>query len=110
MRYITIAFVIVHFLLIIGCKNKECDFRDNKSISNNEIEKKNNDINNQRIKKRYYRKDAAKVDTFPYFADYKGYRYYFPCGPCRDKFIQEREEYLEKWRKKGRKIRKRKLE
>ena len=110
MRYITIAFVIVHFLLTIGCEKKECDFRDGKSISDNESEKKDSNTVNDKAPKRCYRKDAAKVDTFPYFADYKGYRYYFPCGPCRDKFIQEREAYLEKWRKKGRKIRKRKLE
>ena len=109
MSYLNSIFVILFFLLVIGCEKKECEFRDDRYISNKEIKREKKDTTNQKTPKRYYKKDAMKVDTFPYFADYKGYRYYFPCGPCRDKFIQERENYLEKWRKRGRKIRKRKL-
>lgn len=114
MRYLRIVFISIIGILFINGYEKKSDSlkaeKPNNSVSKNEIIKKDSNTVNDKAPKRCYRKDAAKVDTFPYFADYKGYRYYFPCGPCRDKFIQEREEYLEKWRKKGRKIRKRKLE
>ena len=104
-----ISFIAMFFIVSCEKKSETVDIKNPNTISKNEIMKEDNVTVNDTIPKRYYRKDAAKVDTFPYFADYKGYRYYFPCGPCRDKFIQDREEYLEKWVKKGRKIRKRKL-
>lgn len=38
--------------------------------------------------------DSVKVDTLPYFADYKGYRYFFACGPCRDRFLRNPDKYF----------------
>ncbi len=51
----------------------------------------------------------SKIDTFPYFADYKGIRYYFPCGPCRDRFIRGPQKYIDRKKKVGAKINQRKL-
>jgi len=113
MRHLIIVIIaITGTLCINGCEKRNESLKAEKSfnsVSKNEVTKIDNTVINDTTPKRYYRKDAAKVDTFPYFADYKGYRYYFPCGPCRDKFIQDKEEYLDKWVKKGRRIRKRKL-
>jgi len=48
-------------------------------------------------------------DTTPYFADYNGYRYYFACGPCRDRFIIKKEKYLQECAGRGIRVGKRKL-
>ena len=110
MKYVFL--IVLSMIFIISCEKKKDDLRDYTPVPNtikNDIENEDRLTTSDTTRKRYYKKDAMKVDTFPYFADYKGYRYYFPCGPCRDRFIQEGEEYLEKWIKKGRRIRKKKL-
>ena len=48
-------------------------------------------------------------DTLPYFTDYKGFRYYFACGPCRDRFLRNVEQYLRLKKKYKGRVRKRKL-
>ena len=56
-----------------------------------------------------YNDTTQTNDTTPYFADYNGYRYYFPCGPCRDRLIVEKEKYLQERARKGLKTKKRKI-
>ena len=109
-----ITICIIGIMAVYGCGkgNDQTEKKPPFNTQNKEVTEKESIPFADTTGKRIYRKDLPKikVDTTPYFADYKGYRYYFPCGPCRDRFIREREEYLEKWIKKGRKIRKRKLE
>ena len=116
MKYRVILTVcMIGMVLVYGCGNGKDKTEDKTTVKkkNKEVTQKEspNLTDTDTTRKRIYRKDLPKTraDTTPYFADYKGYRYYFACGPCRDRFIQDREKYLEKWIKKGRRIRKRKL-
>lgn len=113
MRHITIAFFIISLMFVGGCEMKRNKNSDEKSVGSS-IRESKKDSERQYINK--YTDTTAqkefkeeKVDTFPYFADYQGFRYYFPCGPCRDRFIKDPEKYLEKKRNAGAKVKHRKL-
>lgn len=50
-----------------------------------------------------------KTDTFPYYCDYQGTRYYFPCNPCKERFANNPENYIARMKRRNYQITQRKL-
>jgi YHS domain-containing protein len=101
-------FFLIVLAVICGCVKKETD--TNKVETTNNFKLDSVMFQDSAALDSMVQSDTIPLsDTLPYFADYKGYRYYFACGPCRDRFLRNAEQYLRLKKKYKGRVRKRKL-
>lgn len=112
MKSCTIVIIVIIQVFIYGCMKKEKTSNTESNVpynSKQEFGTKGEPEHKDTTKLEGIKTIPEKVDTFTYYADIKGIRYYFPCAPCRDRFIRDPEKYLEKKRKAGAKVSQREL-